>query len=221
MKPPAWVCRALYRLDPSLRLGWMGRVPNSESEENPGSFVLVRLVPLSTSGTDEAPRILEEFWASALISPLSGWFTTVKVERGPIFGVNGRPRPDWDPLFFKPVILQAFNAEWGFSHEDVFSGYIVEHVRRQLATSKEHRRRLARQALQEGRDLESTVNDLGNTMGDEWYRNNNQVGATGQPLAWKHARQNLTKEFIDYKEGKYNFTDYHLKELGLTERDAQ
>lgn len=109
MYPPAWVCRKLKEMDPSIRVAWAGDEDADAEQLNPGMFVMVKLY----HNRDAKHTIAGTPWYPG--------------QHGPIYcptknGVTSRP--DWDMHKYKPFWLAEIPSE------DLKSGKIIEDLRR-------------------------------------------------------------------------------------------
>ena len=132
MHPPEWVCEAVYRKYPQLRLAWAGRDPDYPGEINPGGFAIVQLYHVSDCGDIDEPITYREYWDVTNRVGEDGTVRRVRIDRGPIFARNGSTRRDWDSLFRFPIFCADLSAGYEFPWgeeihpiKDVMNGRIL------------------------------------------------------------------------------------------------
>jgi len=215
MYPPQHICKAVARLHPSFRIGWMGRSPEDAEELNPGAFALIKLRPKYEVGTIEDPKkALSSQWDVEAHDNLGfGNIGLKRVTRGPLFNANGGLKPDWDPNEVRPLIVQVFDEGLDFSAQDIFSGRFLlivrVHAERQI-----YKMRRAH-ALGKGKDADNHLSDMAGEMTDYLWHEAKKAEHTHMDMAWKHAKHNLGDRFINFKEkGAYRMNDYFLDRMG-------
>lgn len=216
MTPPGWVCEKLYEISPMLRLGWVGQPPAYPGELNPGSFALVELRELKKVGRMDQPQQYTEFWDVQVEALADKLFRTVKIDRGPIFSRHGVEKRDWDNTRFKPMYVQNFDEQWGFTPQDVFDGTILPFCRRQWLTPEQRRADKIKRLRIKGRRLNQKLHDLAGQMTDEWMHTANKTGETGVDMPWEFAKKDLPKRYVAMKEqGAYDFENHFVQKAGL------
>lgn len=201
--PPSYLCRALHRAHPSLRMAWVGRA--AHDPEDRGLFCLVRIAKIRDVGTPAQPLTLETFFSEA-DAP------------GPIYSKDGVPdRRDWDPLFEIPIYHMDICEAFGFSTRDVYNGrlynafsYNVQRNQKVVARDKYEA------AAREGSEMESNFNDLMGTMGENLWRDSMATGQTSPIVSKEDIRRKLPQHYRKFKDGRgFNFKRWHLWRKGL------
>lgn len=166
MHPPSFVCRSLFRLDPQIRLAWMGRKPAYQGELNPGSFCLVQLWHRDHYGSYAKPNTPNELWnVRPKIMPL-GKVELVRAERGPVFSKDGSIKPDWNPFAYE-LVYRANLRDFGISTEEVLSGAMLRKIERFYRPMKERMEEDRRQHISAVRD---TAERVGREAGMRLYQ---------------------------------------------------
>lgn len=215
MHAPEHICRAVARINPSYRIGWLGRPPEYAGELNPGAFALVHLRPRQVAGTEENPlKTLKGHWDVRPVMNIYGQYEGVeRVSRGPLFNARGGSRPDWDPMRVRPTIVQVFDAGLDYSPRDVYSGRFLLIVR--AHADKLAKRLRYEDALRRGRDAETRMDDLSREMTDYlWY----EANKTGQEWHPSTREEDLTiynkGRLKALKRGAYNKEKLFLRRMG-------
>ena len=197
MHAPEFVCKALYRTHPQLRLAWQGRPRKYAGEINPGSFAIVQLYHVRDVGDLDDTFTFREMWDTTVVAGPTGTPERVRVQRGPIFSRDGSTRPDWDPLFRVPVFVMTLDE--AYTHpdgepivpQDVLSGKILPTIREFLQPVK---KRIVEADLDRKRDLKSKARDLGGQIGEElWYKAKRHDNAARRDIAYKHVRSQIAR----------------------------
>lgn len=207
MHPPSWICRALYRVHPQLRLAWHGREKAHENELNPGSFALVQLYHISDVKEFEDPTTFRLPWTADPIEGSDGKTRTKRVNRGPIFNKEGSTRLDWDSAFRVPIFVATLDEAYGITTEDVLNGSFLDDVRRWMIPIQ---RRVQESAIEAGRNLESKADDVAGQMTDFLAHEANKPDATTVIMADKHAKGDLNKLEKKLEKSHGQLGDYYL-----------
>lgn len=182
MYAPAHACKALFRLHPQLRIGWVGRDKRNEDDFNRGSFAVVQLYHIQDAGTPDEPVGYREFWHVAPFLTENGELYNRRIDRGPIYNRLGGSTPDWDPLFRVPMFIMTLDEQFKYANgevikrEDVFSGKFIEAVHYNLGGIVD---RIVKGRRDRGRELDQKANDLGQEMGSFLWHEANKTGQTG------------------------------------------
>jgi len=190
MHPPSWICRALHRVHPQLRLAWLGREKSHEHELNPGSFALVQLYHISDVEEFEDPTTFRLPWTADPVEGSDGTTRTKRVNRGPIFNKDGGPRADWDSAFRVPMFVATLDEAYDMTLEDVLSGRFLSDVRRWMVPIQ---KRIQESAAEAGRTLDSKAGDVAGQMTDFLAHEANKTDAATVIMADKHAKGDLNK----------------------------
>ena len=206
MHPPSWICRALHRVHPQLRLAWLGREKTSEDELNPGSFALAQLYHISDVQEFEDPTTFRLPWTADPVEGLDGKTRTKRVNRGPIFSRDGGTRADWDTAFRVPIFVATMDSSYGITTEDVLSGRFLSDVRRWMVPIE---RRVQESAIEAGRSLESKADDIAGQMSDHLAYQANKPDATTVIMANKHAKNDISKLEKKVETSHGELADYY------------
>ena len=206
MHPPSWICRALYRVHPQLRLAWLGREKAYEDELNPGSFALVQLYHISDVKEFEDPTTFRLPWSADPVEGSDGTTRTKRVNRGPIFNREGGTRADWDSAFRVPIFVATLDSAYGMTIEDVLSGRFLSDVRRWMVPIE---RRVRESAIEAGRSLESKADDIAGQMSDHLAYEANKTDAATVIMANKHAKGDINKLEKRVERSHGELADYY------------
>ena len=75
---PEYICKAVSRLHPQLRMAWAGGERLHADHMNPGSFALVQLYHVSDTGTEDDPATYLARWDVDFVQDVNG---TTAVQR--------------------------------------------------------------------------------------------------------------------------------------------
>lgn len=210
MHPPGWICSALYRIHPHLRMAWAGRDRIHQEELNPGSFAVVQLYHCSDFGQADKPHTYREGWDLTVKPKPFGEPEFEPIYRGPIFNRWGGCQRDWDPLFRVPVFVATIDEEYSHKDgtpmgiQDVYTGSFLETIRWWLVPIK---RRIMEMNREQGKELNQEAEDIGREATDFLWSRAMRPDAGYKPMAWKHAKKELasldklgerTEELSDY-----------------------
>lgn len=201
--PPAHLCEALYRADPSLRLAWVGR--RSHSAEDGGLFALVRLAKIRDVGTPEQPLTFQTFFAEADYP-------------GAIYSRHGVPdKRDWDPLFETPIYHMDVAPAFGFATRDVWNGRLYQaFAYRMVRNKKVVERERYEEVAAEGAQMEGQFNDLMGTMSEDLWRESMKTGYTSPVVSKEEIKEKLPAHYKKFKSGRgFDFKRWHLWRKGL------
>jgi hypothetical protein len=166
MEPPSEICRKLAEVHPQARIGWDGEL---------GKYALIQLYHQKDAATT-----LKEPWNA----------------RGPIYGKNGKPAPDWDHFSRVPIYLLEL------SPSDVHSGKIVEIVKRWMRPIAT---RMRETAIEKGKEVEQKAQEMSDGIASKIYRDGQRDGA-GAPIVAKKFVE-LSKNSLRYHAGELDFTE--------------
>ena len=188
MHPPAWICEALHRVNPQLRLGWAGKEKAHEDELNPGSFALVQLYHVSDVQDLDDPSTFRLTWDHEPYQTDDGVTRLKRVDRGPVFNKAGGLRRDWDSAFRVPIFVATLDEEYGFTIDDVVSGRFLETVRRWLTPIED---RIRASAREKGQELASRTSDVAGEIADAaWFEAKKHDSET-VIMANKHCKDDM------------------------------
>ncbi len=191
MTPSSWICKALYRCNPKLRLAWHGRERTENCDINAGNFALVQLFPAQVVGPLHDPNIYSELWD---ITPRLNQFGVVemtKINRGPIFNRHGGTTRDWDPITQVPVYLIDLEG-LGFDKYRVLNGEFLLYLPRWQTSAK---KRLKASLEERYKDHKREINDLSREAGDYLWSRANNTGATAPVVDTAQAHAETDKFF--------------------------
>lgn len=196
MEVPGFVCRALHRIHPELRLAWHGRERRFEDgdELNLGSFALIQLLPAQVVGSLAEPLIYSELWDVSPRINDGGNLEMMKVNRGPIFNKNGGVAPDWDPLAKIPIYNICL-ASMGFTNERVVNGDFLKFVPAWLESAKSRFKRSMEQAY---KDHKSELDSMSSEATDFLWREAQRSTANSPIVPWEFGKE----EVYNYMEKK-------------------
>lgn len=194
MEAPAYVCRALSRLNPNLRLAWDGATR---------SFAIVELYPQRLVGDLDEPSIISDLWhITDRYDPKTKEVYRVKVDRGPIFNMKGGLSPDWDMLNFVPV-YKANLKSYEITTEEVFSLAFLKVLARWMIPFKQ---RQVESAIEAQRNLDRSISDL-TREGYSRLKFQQHRGVQTNPIVpYKYAREELKAFYEDEKPLSDHFT---------------
>jgi hypothetical protein len=206
MHPPSAVCSQLHRKHRDLRLAWHGPME---------CFAVVRLMPNTALGSADDPMTFNEPWYTTAKLDAFGKAYIARDTKGPIFARDGRPRRDWDPLFYTPVIVALCNEQFGTTSYDVFSGRIVQMSN--IVPHREAWRDRYKRAQERGRDTERAVQDgHGQALDEVW------TAATRGTDSY-HSVSNIARKHITasakqraWEDGLMGFEDRYVNKQALT-----
>ena len=200
MHSPSYVCQALHRFHPQLRLAWLGRDKTYSDELNPGSFCVVQLYHISDVGTFEEPKISGEFW-DVQTNLISGQPTITKASNGPIFNRWGGSRKDWDPLFRIPVMVATIDSSYTGYDGHKMSIYDIYSLKF-LLTLRHWSKPIAKVILdthkERIRDLDSAKTEISTQIGKDWWK----LGQKHQSASDRTAAYKFIKPEIEKLENK-------------------
>ena len=193
---------ALHRLHRFLRVAWLG-------EE--ACFAVVHLMHWRSCGSYRDPKTVKEFFDVETVMTAAGCFEQQRVDRGILFDRWGGITKDYDAIERRPVLIMAVNAQYGLKTADMYNGWLLEYVRRNLMTVRENYRRRVEAAKKRGRELESDITDVTREMQQFWYHEGNKTGQSSTTMAKKHIEE--TPRLKNLRAGKYDFTDHYVNRL--------
>ena len=206
MHPPSWICGALHRIHPQLRLAWHGREKRHENELNPGCFALIQLYHVSDVEEFEDPTTFRLPWVADPVEGSDGATRLKRVNRGPIFNKEGGTRMDWDSAFRVPIFVATLDEAYEISTNDVLTGRFLDTVRRWMIPIK---RRVAESAIEAGKNLESKADDVAGEMTDFLAHEANKPDATSIVMANKHAKGDMNKLEKRLEKAHGQLADYY------------
>jgi len=206
MHPPSWICRALHRVHPKLRLAWLGREKAYEDELNPGSFALVQLYHISDVAEFEDPTTFRLPWTADPVEGSDGATRIERVNRGPIFNKDGGTRADWDSAFRIPIFVATLDESYDMTLEDVLSGRFLEDVRRWMIPIQ---KRIQESAIEAGKNLESRADNVAGQMTDFLAYEANKPDAASITMANKHAKPDMVKFEKRHEKAHGQLKDYY------------
>lgn len=189
MYPPSHVCRALYRLDPQIRLAWLGFKPQYAGHLNPGTFCIVQLWAKDHYGTFEKPNIPSELWNVQPYREQDGSYQSRRIDRGPVFSKNGDPTPDWDLNAYEMVYRMNLK-DFGISTEDVLTGAILDKLERFYRPLKERIEESNRETI---RMMKSRAEENGREAGMKLHRALNRHDVRYNIVPYEDQRKELQK----------------------------
>ena len=197
MRPPRWVCRALYDLHPQLRLAWQGRPPSRPGELNAGSFAIVQLYHVRDAGNPDDPTTFRELWSTTIAPNEHGHAVRVRSDRGPLFNKNAETSPDWDPLQRVPVFVMTIDESYShpdgapLTTRDVYTGRFLEAIK---ASFGDIRDRVQRSKDAMAKDLSNRCEDMGREMADElWWESKKPEHTSDNTIAYKHVKHQIAR----------------------------
>ncbi len=207
MLPSSWICTALHRINPKLRLAWHGRERDELNDINAGDFALVQLFPAQRVGPLHDPVIYSELWSVSPRMNEHGQMEMVKIDRGPIFNRRGGTALDYDPLMEIPIYIINLGG-LGFDKYRVLNGEFLLHLPR-WGTSAKKRMKASMEA--QYRQAKSQVKDMAGEASDFLWREANKTGATTPTVTWDDARADVTKMYEKQEHRKLE-SYYSLKD---------
>ena len=205
MLAPSWLCKAVYRIHPQLRLAWVGRDRKYEDELNAGSFALVQLFHIRDLGLDDASLQYKTRWDIEFVADEWGNSEGTRIRRGPVFSKNGTCTPDWDPLFRKPMYI-ANLEDYGIPLSEVLSGEFLGTVKEWLTPIK---RRVIESAKEQGKLLKTKAEDIGDEAADFLWREAQRSDATSVIKANKHCKEEMAT-FEKAKQAAAQLPSYYM-----------
>jgi len=206
MHPPSWICGALHRIHPQLRLAWHGREKRHENELNPGCFALIQLYHVSDVEEFEDPTTYRLPWVADPVEGSDGATRLKRVNRGPIFNKEGGTRMDWDSAFRVPIFVATLDEAYEISTNDVLTGRFLDTVRRWMIPIK---RRIRESAIEAGRNLESKADDVAGEIADAVKFEANKPDASTVIMANKHAKGDMNKLEKRLEKAHGQLADYY------------
>lgn len=188
MHAPATTCRALYDLDPTLRLCWLGftftavgRLPETAPEDERGCFGVLQIMPRRVAGHPGPGR-------SNVVAP--------HVEElqylGETFTRDGMPGRDWDPVTQAAVLIRTCDFQWDLSHADVFGTGLLAHMRAMQGRKADIKAAEAKVLAQLERDKRSRLDNVKSAMAEGLTYERKRTDSPIRVVeARKHAKQEL------------------------------
>jgi len=215
MHPPGWICSALHRIHPQLRMAWAGRERRYPEELNPGSFAVVQLYHRRDFGHPDKPHTFREGWELTVIPKPYGDPEFEPIYRGPIFNRWGGTARDYDPLFRIPVFVATLDENYShkdgtpISIADVYNGSFLETIRWWLVPIK---RRIIEMNRDQAKELNREADDIGREAGDFLWSRAMRPDAEYNPAPWKHAKKELRSlEKLDQRTDE--LSDYYNQNI--------
>jgi len=211
MHPPSYVCQALYRFHPQLRLAWLGRDKTYQEELNPGSFCVVQLFHVSDAGTFEEPKMVsKEFWDVTTVLE-AGEPKLVKASNGPIFNRFGGSARDWDPLFRVPMMVATIDSSYtGYDGQrmSIYDVYSLKFLLTLRHWSKPIAKVIVDTHQERIKDLDNTKTELATQIGKDWWKEGRKHHYASDRTAYKFIKADIEKA----ENSKKSFGDvFNLK----------
>jgi hypothetical protein len=194
MIAPGYVCKALYRLHPQLRLGWYG----DDRGEEFGSFAIIQLYHISDAGTENDPKTLFQRW------------NPTGQHMGPIFNKNGGTSLDYDPLFRVPIV-KAKLSDYGINTANVLNGRFLDLVKSWLIPLG---RRMREDALERASTFKSNKESMVNEMSKDLWSEAQKPDAITNNIAYKHCKDDIVA-FEKRAESNASGVDSYFKRTGM------
>lgn len=212
MELSAWVCKDLARAYPRARIGWVGRKKRSESEIDPGDFVLVELLPWFIVGRLDSPMLPDELWDYTMGINAYGAPEMQRISRGRLWNAKGGLTADWDPLALVPVYVAKFE-DYGIPNSAIpqnilcqrkYAGgrTLIEEWRRPM------RERIAETAKEAGQSLDAELKDLVAEEVDKLW-SVAQNSDAGTALTTREERVELQRRAVEGEGDRTTFEDYY------------
>lgn len=216
MYPPGWVCEALYKINHSLRMGWVGREKRYEDELNPGSFAVIQLYHRSDIGFDDEIKTYREFWDRKILPNEKGIVQFVPAYRGPLFDRYGGSRIDYDPITRVPIFVCTIDEN--YHHKDgrpmdigdVFNGTFLDTIRYWLVPVQ---RRVREKYRELGKKIADTVQGVGEEAGKHLHFEANKSGHTGQTVAKKFIKDEMRAVNERHEKSRASLENYYLEHI--------
>ena len=187
---PAHICKALYDMQPDLRMCWIGKRRKNEGDINPGSFGICQLYHNSNCGTPDEPQTYREFW-DVEMKHIAGSYHNVRVNRGVLFNREGTSERDFDPLFYTPMfIVDLEHKDFGLTKYDIFGTKFLRDVRRWLSPMYD---RTVKSTNELGAEMNRRAADTAERAADYNWWLANQTSETGPRIARKHRKDEIQR----------------------------
>lgn len=199
MHCPSWVCEAIHRIHPNLRMAWAGRdEARYPGEANRGAFCLVQLISAGRVGPLDNPLIFDELWYVSPRADRWGNAEMQKVDRGPIFNKRGGLSLDYDPITQVPIFI--INLEQlGYSNQQVADGVFLAPLKaRWLSPAKKRFDDSRKQMLKKAK---GDINAMAGEATDFLWREANKSTATSPIVPHEFARADVDA-FYKRKEAR-------------------